>query len=184
MEYAFVLIGVFSIGLVKLSVSLLYWHLFSKVKFRRFLSVWIALIIAWTITFVLAELLECGTRPLKIFGTSKDVAEYCPHIHEIGYALVGSDVGTDLITVLIPLPLVVQMRLPLGRKLLVAATFMLGLLAVGASTAKAYVFIAASLALTDVDGISEFLDPLESTLRTDHMYPCSPRNSLLNVESS
>ncbi|KAF2661018.1 hypothetical protein K491DRAFT_674322 [Lophiostoma macrostomum CBS 122681] len=152
MEYAFVLIGVFSIGLVKLSVSLLYWHLFSKVKFRRFLAVWIILLIAWTITFVLAELLECGTHPLKIFSTAKDVAHYCPHIHEIGYALVGSDVGTDLITVLIPLPLVLQMRLPLARKLLVAATFMLGLLAVGASTAKAYMFIAGVLSLTSTDG--------------------------------
>jgi len=101
-----VIIGIFAVGMVKLSVSLLYYHLFSLVKFRYFLIFWIAIIIAWTITFVLGELLECGSHPLKIFGTVADVAKYCPHIHSIGYALVGSDIATDVITLLIPLPLV------------------------------------------------------------------------------
>lgn len=106
MEYAFVIVGVFSLGLIKLSVSLLYWHIFSRVKFRRFLMFWIIVLVAWTLTFVLAEILECGTRPLKIFGTRHDIEAYCPHIHEIGYALVGSDVATDFVTLLIPIPLV------------------------------------------------------------------------------
>ncbi|KAF2121588.1 hypothetical protein BDV96DRAFT_640972 [Lophiotrema nucula] len=152
MEYAFVIIGVFSIGMVKLSVSLLYWHLFATVTIRRFLIVWIAIIVAWTLTFVLAELLECGAQPLKIFSTAADVKQYCPHIHEIGYALVGSDVATDLITLLIPLPIVVGMRLPTTQKLLVAATFLVGALAVGASTAKAYIFISSTLKLSHEDG--------------------------------
>ncbi|KAF2475184.1 uncharacterized protein BDR25DRAFT_331759 [Lindgomyces ingoldianus] len=153
MEYAFVLTGVFSIGLVKLSVCLLYWHLFAKVKIRRFLAVWIAIIVTWTVAFLISEFLECGTHPLKVFGTKQDLAKYCPHIHKIGYALVGSDVATDLITLLIPLPLVMGMRLPWTRKILLAATFLVGALAVGASTAKAYIYIASSLAMMHEDGI-------------------------------
>jgi hypothetical protein len=106
MEYAFVIVGIFAVGMVKLSVSLLYYHIFALVKLRYFLMFWIAIIIAWTITFVLGEILECGTHPLMIFGSAADVAKYCPHIHSIGYALAGSDIATDLITLLIPLPLV------------------------------------------------------------------------------
>jgi hypothetical protein len=106
MEYSFVLVGVFAIGLIKLSVCLLYWHIFSLVKFRRLLIVWTIVIIAWTITFVGGELLECGVHPLKVFGTRKDVEKYCPALHRIGYALVGSDIATDLITLIIPIPLV------------------------------------------------------------------------------
>lgn len=155
MEYAFVLLGVFSIGLIKLSVCLLYWHIFARVKFRRFLAVWIGIIAAWTLCFVLAEIFECGKHPLKVFGTKKDIEEYCPHIHDIGYALVASDVFTDLVTLLIPIPLIVKMRLPTTRKLLVAATFLIGALAVGASSAKAYVYIAATKALIHEDGIGE-----------------------------
>jgi hypothetical protein len=45
------------------------------------------------------------------------------------------------------------MHLPTARKVLVSVTFMIGVLAVAASTAKAYVYIAASLALTHEDGI-------------------------------
>lgn len=106
MEYGFVLVGVLSIGLIKLSVCLLYWHIFARVKFRRFLIVWTTIIFAWTVCFVLAELLECGAHPLKVFGTRHDVETYCPHLHQIGYALVGSDVATDLITLVVPIPLV------------------------------------------------------------------------------
>jgi hypothetical protein len=106
MEYGFVLVGIFALGLIKLSVTLLYWHIFSRVKIRRFLIFWIIIISTWTLSFILAELLECGAHPLKVFGTAKDVKKYCPHLHTIGYGYVGSDVGTDLITLLIPLPLV------------------------------------------------------------------------------
>ncbi|KAF2263330.1 hypothetical protein CC78DRAFT_581612 [Lojkania enalia] len=153
MEYAFVLIGIFAVGIIKLSVSLLYWHIFARVKFRRFLMGWIILVAAWTVGFVLAEIFECGAHPLKIFGTRHDVETYCSHAHDIGYALVGSDVATDLGTLLIPLPLVLRMRLPRTQKLLVTMTFLVGALAVGASTAKAYVFIAAITAYVREDGI-------------------------------
>jgi hypothetical protein len=165
MEYAFVLLGVLSIGLIKLSVCLLYWHIFARVKIRRFLTVWTVIIAAWTLCFVLAEILECGKYPLKVFGTRKDIEEYCPHIHDIGYALVGSDVATDLITLLIPIPLILKMKLPTTRKLLVAATFFIGALAVAASSAKAYVYIAATKALIVEDGISEFFHPLSPPSR-------------------
>lgn len=106
MEYAFVIIGVFAVGFIKLSVCLLYWHLFALVRFRRFLIVWITILVLWTIAFVLGELLECGTHPLAVFGTRNEIAKYCKHIHNIGYAIAGSDVATDLITLIIPLPLV------------------------------------------------------------------------------
>lgn len=153
MEYAFVIIGIFAVGMIKLSVSLLYWHIFSRVRFRRFLMVWIAIIIAWTTTFVLGEILECGVHPLKVFGSVKDLDTYCKHRHAIGYALKASDIGTDLGTLIIPLPLVFRMKLPTVKKFLVTVTFLVGALAVGASAASAYIYISSSLKLNHEDGI-------------------------------
>jgi hypothetical protein len=146
MEYAFVIVGIFCVGMIKLSVSLLYWHIFSRVRFRRFLMVWIAVIIAWTITFVLGEILECGVHPLKVFGSVEDLNTYCKHRHAIGYALKASDIATDLGTLIIPLPLVgfeeafglhkhwltrdqvFRMKLPTVKKFLVTLTFLVGAL--------------------------------------------------------
>lgn len=47
-QFAYLNIGILGLGLVKLSVASLYWHLFSLVALRRFLIFWITLMVAWT----------------------------------------------------------------------------------------------------------------------------------------
>jgi hypothetical protein len=141
-ELAFLLLGVLALSLIKTSVCVLFWHLFAKVKFRRFLIVWIVVLIAWRVSFIIAGLLECGTHLKALFGTPDGYLHHCGSAIPDGWAYVGSDVATDFITLVIPLPIVSRpsfmlqcnymiiqvfsLQLSLSRKLLVAATFMVG----------------------------------------------------------
>lgn len=106
LELSFLLLGILALGLIKTSVSLLYWHLFAKVKFRRFLIVWIIILIVWTTSFVLAGLLECGSHLKALFSTPQEYLHRCGSAIPSGYAYVGSDIATDFITLVIPLPVV------------------------------------------------------------------------------
>ncbi|KAL0466392.1 hypothetical protein QR685DRAFT_111036 [Neurospora intermedia] len=153
-ELSFLLLGIATLGLIKLSVCFLFWHLFARVVFRRFLMVWIAVIIVWALSFVLAGLLECGSHLKALFGQPQAYLDHCGSAIPTGYAMVGSDVATDFITLLIPIPVIFSMKMDRRTRFLTLLTFMIGALSVGASIAKAYIYIKASLGLWTSDAIS------------------------------
>lgn len=105
-ELSFLLLGVLALGLIKLSVTFLYWHLFAMVRFRRFLIVWIVILIGWTTAFILAGLLECGSHLKALFTTPQEYLHHCGSAIPSGWAWVGSDIATDFITLIIPIPIV------------------------------------------------------------------------------
>lgn len=154
LELSFLLMGITALGFIKLSVCFLYWHLFSMVMFRRFLIAWIVIIIVWATSFVIAGLAECGSHLRALFGTPQDYLDHCGSAMPTGYAMVGSDVLTDLITLLIPIPVIVKLQMSSRTRLLTLLTFMVGALSVGASIAKAYIYIMATLGLYTEDAIS------------------------------
>jgi len=154
LELSYLLLGIAALGFIKLSVCFLYWHLFSRVMFRRFLIVWIGIIIVWATSFVLAGLLECGSHLLAIFGEPQEYLDHCGSAIPSGYAMVASDVLTDLITLLIPIPVILSLQMSTRTRLLTMFTFMIGALSVGASVAKAYIYITATLGLYTEDAIS------------------------------
>lgn len=69
-------IGVAAMGLIKLSVCLLYWHIFGKAQILRRLLIWIFMNIAWTIGFVGFLLGQCGSHLLALFS-AKELMTYC-----------------------------------------------------------------------------------------------------------
>ncbi|KAK4189740.1 hypothetical protein QBC35DRAFT_492248 [Podospora australis] len=154
LELGYLLIGILSLGLIKLSITFLYWHLFAKVIFRRFLIVWMVLIVIWMVGFILAGLLECGAHLTALFGTPQDYLDHCGSAMPSGYGLVGSDVLTDLVTLLIPVPVLMTLQMNKRTRVLTLLTFAIGSLSVGASVAKAYIYITATLGLATEDAIS------------------------------
>ncbi|OTA99108.1 hypothetical protein M426DRAFT_95697 [Hypoxylon sp. CI-4A] len=154
LELSYLLLGITALGLVKLSACFLYWHLFAKVMFRRFLIVWMVIIVAWATSFVLAGLLECGSHLTAIFGAPQEYLDHCGSAIPSGWAMVGSDMATDLITLIIPIPAILKLQMPMHRKLLTLLTFMIGALSVAASVVKAYIYIDASLGLYTEDAIT------------------------------
>jgi len=152
-ELSYLLLGITALGLIKLSICFLYWDIFAKFKFRRFLVIWMIIIGVWATSFVLAGLLECGSHLKALFGHPQEYLDHCGSAITTGWAMVGSDVATDLITLIIPIPVVLGLHMSTHRKVLTLLTFLIGALSVGASITKAYIYIAASLNLYKEDAI-------------------------------
>lgn len=100
------LLGFFATGLIKLSVTFLYYRIFNKPLFRRIFIIWSILLILWTTASCLAGLLECGSHFMALFDNVAVYNQYCGAALPIGIAIVGSNVGTDLVTMIIPIPMV------------------------------------------------------------------------------
>ncbi|KAM7206458.1 hypothetical protein V8F20_002807 [Naviculisporaceae sp. PSN 640] len=139
-----VLLGVAGTGCVKLSVCFLYWHLFARVVFRRFLAVWTTIVALWTVGFLITGFFQCGTHLLAVLGTPEDYFTHCKAAVPAGYAMMGSDVLTDFITLIIPIPVIMSLGQDRRTKLLTLLVFMIGSLSVGAAIAKTYVYVIAA----------------------------------------
>ncbi|KAK8041469.1 hypothetical protein PG994_014476 [Apiospora phragmitis] len=155
-QLALLLLGVTALGLIKLSVCFLYWQLFAKLSnnlaLRRFLISWMVVIVAWAVTFVMAGLLECGTHLTAVFSPT-GYLEHCGSAMNGGYAMVGTDIATDFVTLIIPIPIVMGLQMNLQKKLLALSAFLIGALSVGASVAKGVIYIRSSMGTYSEDGI-------------------------------
>ena len=74
--------------------------------FRRVLIVWIVILLAWTLSFVIAGLAECGHHLKALFSTPQSYLKNCGSAIPTGWAMVGSDIATDVITLIFPIPMV------------------------------------------------------------------------------
>jgi hypothetical protein len=119
-------LGVVATGLVKLSVCLLYWRLFARVMFRRFLTAWIVVIVCWTVAFTLAGLLECGSHLTALFSSPQAYYEFCGAAVPAGYGMIASDLATDLVTLVIPIPVIMTLVMDAKTKALTLLTFSVG----------------------------------------------------------
>ncbi|PVH97400.1 hypothetical protein DM02DRAFT_658338 [Periconia macrospinosa] len=136
--------GVVVTGLVKISVSFFYMQIFA-VKYRHIVLPWLFLMIAWTVGFTILMLTFCGDHGVwPSIPLAKEKAQ-CLDGTKVGYAIVIGHAISDFFTVLLPLPMVVALRLPWKRKFAVMAIFAVGLLSVGGSVAKAYIYITSVL---------------------------------------
>lgn len=125
-QVSFIMLGVAGIGFVKLSVCFLYWHLFSRVVFRRFLTVWIVIVALWMVAFTVTGLFECETHLTAVLGAPEEYCKYCQAAIPAGYAMMASDVLTDFVSLVIPIPVVLSLSLDGRTKILTLLTFMIG----------------------------------------------------------
>ncbi|KAL1867924.1 hypothetical protein Daus18300_006199 [Diaporthe australafricana] len=154
-QLAFLLLGITGTEFVKLSVCFLYWQLFAKAHavLRRCLIVWITLIVVWGTSFVLAGLLECGSHLTAVFGTPTEYLEHCGSAITSGYAMVGTDIATEFITLIIPIPVILGLHMDKRKKILTLLVFLIGALSVASSIIKGYIYIRSSMGLYTEDAL-------------------------------
>ncbi|KAI1823225.1 hypothetical protein F4861DRAFT_540218 [Xylaria intraflava] len=159
-EFSFLLLGVVGLGLLKLSVCFLYWEIFGQVRFRRVLIVWMVVIVGWTLAFFIQLFAECDSHFSALWAQVADYTKYCQAAIPGGWAQVGADVATDVITLIIPIPVILNVQMSRHVKVLTLLIFSIGTLSVAASTVKAYIYISATLnrysddALLTLTGVS------------------------------
>ncbi len=125
-DLAMLLLGIAGAGFDKLSFCFFYWHLFSRIAFRRFLIFWIIVNAVWMVGFILSGLLECRTHLTAVFGTAQEYYTYCASSQQAGYAMIASDILTDLVTLLIPIPIVLSSQMNRRTKVLTLLVFTMG----------------------------------------------------------
>ena len=84
----------------------------------------IGLVITWTISFLLADLLECVPVTISLVHPS----EKCVNVAMLTWVLGTSGVITDFIIMVIPWPLVWRLQMPITQKFAVIGMFLLGAL--------------------------------------------------------
>ncbi|KAK4693232.1 hypothetical protein P7C71_g4129, partial [Lecanoromycetidae sp. Uapishka_2] len=158
------LLQVSALGCIKLSFLFLYRRVFEKRAAHRFsLMNWfmIAIVTAWMIGYFFTLLFICGTNFKAYWTTSTTEKDDClptTPVH-LGYAI--SDVITDVLTILLPIPEIWKLRLPTRRKFAITGVFGLGAVTIAMSIIRMAIYYKA---LKDITTLSSYFSLLEAGL--------------------
>ncbi|KAF2440858.1 hypothetical protein P171DRAFT_434607 [Karstenula rhodostoma CBS 690.94] len=132
------------LGLVKLSVVFLYRRIFNVVRtFDLYSLSFVVLLAAWTIAFLFANVFQCGTHLSALWGDADSILRYCKVSGPASYGFVVSDIITDILVLVSPVPIVWHMKVSTARKLGITGVFGLGLLSTAAACGRLYTFLEA-----------------------------------------
>ncbi|MCJ1405167.1 hypothetical protein MMC11_008393 [Xylographa trunciseda] len=138
-EWAVQLLSIPAFGLIKLSFLFFCRRLFCvtrKSLSHIVIAVMIVAVAAWAVAFFSAFLFACKGDFAAWWGSLTDFITKCVDTLMLLYAFAISDVITDVIVLLLPLPMIWQLQLPFARKIGISCVFLLGLVAVAASVAR------------------------------------------------
>lgn len=115
-------------GTVKLSVLLLYRRLFVGRFFQRYSLSMCVVIVLWSLSFFFASAFECGFNIAYYWTSVAAVEEYCDNLNASDLGFVMSDVITDLMILIIPIPIIWRLQMSTTNKIGLTGVFLLGLL--------------------------------------------------------
>lgn len=122
-------IGILSIGLVRLSVVLLYRRIFTVSRvFNVYTSALLILVVTWITAFLLANIFQCGTHPEAAWTSAKMLYKYCYDTSPATTARLLTNLILDLMILGAPMGIIWNLQLSIARKLQVTGIFALGFL--------------------------------------------------------
>ena len=117
------------LGSVKLSVVFLYRRVFKVVHAFHLYSIGLIVVLtAWTVGFLVANILQCGTKISALWTSAEDTIRYCKAAAPASYGFVVSDIITDVFVLVSPIPVVWHMHITTARKIGILGLFALGTL--------------------------------------------------------
>ncbi|KAK3318099.1 hypothetical protein B0H66DRAFT_225224 [Apodospora peruviana] len=135
-----------SMGFMKLSILSLYGSIFVEMpKFRWYLWGVALFIVAWTLTASLGAFLQCVPVARAYDPT---VGGYCIHYGQLSLVVGICNVITDFVIVLMPIPIVMNMRMSHRKKITIITIFAAGCSAVIVSIIR----LVYSLEVGTIDG--------------------------------
>lgn len=128
-KYGFQITEKITFGLIKLSILLLWIRLFGRVRsFSTLCWIMIGVITAWSIAFFFATVFQCGTRWSLNWAPILISLTQCSKVLDVLTVFTATDVLTDFIIMLMPVPIIWKLQMPLRKKIGVISIFMVGLL--------------------------------------------------------
>lgn len=128
-----------ALGCIKLSFLFFYHRIFAVERnsgISYMLIGMVALITAWTIAFFFEKIFECGTDFWAIWGTTMDMMDNCIDTMQVVLWLCITDFATDVIIILIPIPLIWRLKTSPSKKFATSSVFLLGIVTVAASLCR------------------------------------------------
>lgn len=114
------------LGLVKCSITTMLLTVFSVKSFRLAGYAVLAICVLWGVMTILVAFLLC--RPLGYNWNLLPPSGHCGN-QQSAYAAVGiTDILTDVMILVLPLPMIWKLQLPLGNKIALAGLLCLGIL--------------------------------------------------------
>ena len=135
--YTASLLAPLTYGCIKLSVLFLYRRLFIGTTFHYYSLTLCALLFTWTLAFFFAFAFSCGVHP-EYWWLSPTTRAKCDYaaFRKYNLAFAVSDVVTDLMVLLTPLPIVWKLKMSIGERVGVSVVFGLGFLSTAAAVAR------------------------------------------------
>lgn len=141
-QYAFCLLMVLAFGFLKLSITFFYRRLFvtaRKTWFDWATKVVITIVLFWAVGFFFGFILGCGVHPSAGWRSVKERNEFCASTADLDNGFVVSDLITDIMVLVLPLPVIWNLHTTVGKKLMVMAILATGAVSVVASIIKVVV---------------------------------------------
>ena len=121
-----------AVAMVKFSILLFYARIFTEhtakmpaqVWFRRALYGMGAITFLWWITCQFIVIFECA--PIHYFWDRKPVTGHCLNVQLFFQGQAIPNIITDLMLLILPMPLIWRLQLPMGQKAALSGVFLLG----------------------------------------------------------
>lgn len=125
------MMSVLDLGFVKASIVMLYIRIFSPPSlgwFRMTSRAMLVIVVAWTISSFFGTMLQC--TPISTLWTvlEKDYENRCIDRAQFYWIVGMSNIVTDAMILLMPLPIIWELQIPTRQRLAVGGIFLLGAL--------------------------------------------------------
>ncbi|KAL2864973.1 uncharacterized protein BJX67DRAFT_359532 [Aspergillus lucknowensis] len=135
---------------IKLSILALYYRIFITETFRKIVVAVATFVVLWLITIEISIFFIC--RPLQSFWNPR-LAGNCLNVTAMIYYITTSNLVTDLVVFVLPLPVIIRLHITRKNKVALSILFSIGILTCGISAARlTYAFIQKSPDIT-YDGV-------------------------------
>lgn len=128
-DWAMIVMEKPAFGFVKLSILFFYGRIFDVwPSFRRINNVLVWIVVAWIISFTVADMLLCGAHPELNWSVDQTVARRkCGQKGMLLLSFAVTSVGTDLVLLVLPLFYIGHLQMNIRKKLSSGFVFFLGM---------------------------------------------------------
>ncbi|KAL9004532.1 MAG: hypothetical protein Q9188_002658 [Gyalolechia gomerana] len=112
-----------AISVTRLSLLVFYHRIFPVKRFKIVASITGCIIICWWISFILAIIFSC--YPVESYW-NKAIVGHCVNEHTLSWGITGTELATNIIMLILPIPWLWKLRLAWSKKLALTGMFALG----------------------------------------------------------
>lgn len=106
-----------NLGIIKISILLIYRRLFTVKPFKIASGVMMALVASWALSFTFAMVAQCSPPAYFWESFEVDYPGHCINVQQLYQGLAYSDLILDVLVLSLPIPMVASLQLPWRTKI-------------------------------------------------------------------